>query len=124
MRTHNHKKTIWRSIVSGFLAAALVLTTCAATFAPLSALADADTSKRFISQYDSLAQMYNAEAKINVEVAAEGMVLLKTGTTRFLCPGVRTSRFLAQLLITSIRDVTAPPVTALQRLNWLTAWKR
>jgi beta-glucosidase len=77
MRTHNHKKTIWRSIVSGFLAAALVLTTCAATFAPLSALADADTSKRFISQYDSLAQMYNAEAKINVEVAAEGMVLLK-----------------------------------------------
>lgn len=124
MRTHNHKKTIWRSIVSGFLAAALVLTTCAATFAPLSALADADTSKRFISQYDSLAQMYNAEAKINVEVVAEGMVLLKNRDNALPLSRSANVTLLGAASYNLYQGRNGTPVTALQRLNWLTAWKR
>ena len=50
--------------------------------APSWRMASADESTangkdRYVSQYDSLEEMYDAEAELNLEIAKEGMVLLK-----------------------------------------------
>lgn len=59
-------------LLAGVMCASVVAASPSFRFASASANGD-----RFVSQYDSLDEMYDAEAKLNEKVATEGMVLLK-----------------------------------------------
>ncbi len=70
-------KSMNKKAVGCLLAGVMCASVVAAT-SPAFGIASASTGKdRFVSQYDSLTEMYDAEAKLNEEVATEGMVLLK-----------------------------------------------